>query len=871
MSSVRTETETVIKRILPYLERRGYSVTSDIDFETPVKLEERQKRGFVDLFVTCGSRKPKFLIEAKKLAKPLSDRDREQVLEYGRAAQVPFVVVTNGRAIQCLNVKNGSLIRWDGQSVDKIPSKAQLALVMRTLNADPTATEVPLERRGDDTTLPFRPGLSLKQLNALFSRCHNKIRNIEKDEENAFADFSKLLFLKLIEEKSEDPYENFPLPYSYRFHRLAAMQESDSDQVRNAIESMLTSIRKDKSYGDVMAEPIRLKNPRTFHEIVKELSSVSFTDSGLDSKGAAFEYFVRATLKGKRLGQYFTPRPLVEIMSEIAVGSKVVNALLASEEVKLLDPACGTGGFLVYLLKDSTERLRQRLDDGQILDSTYKRIVEKIRKEVFHGGDANEGVASAAKMNMIIAGDGHTNITAGDSLSSASTIWSFVDPKYDLILTNPPFGTSEASTLTPSDRGAYPVGTTTRGQYLFLQRMTLATKPGGIIATVIDEGLLNTETGSELRRWILQKNRIISVLRLPDETFKPNKITVRSSVLFMQRRETDDVDLQDDYSITFCDLDSLGYTGAGDKLRGFDLPRLKAELAARIGMRNSDKIDRGYHWKAYDVSSSLIAASPSYRLDLKHWDPLARGHAQELKAAGALTLGELNRIETRRGKSPSPESYVDDFDGYAVVIKAGSCITKYGTLSLSGADYVEKDTYDEMPGRAKVQAGDVLLASTGEGTLGKATVYDLSAPAIADGHVTVLRVDHEVIDPYYLADYLRCGFGAVQIRQLFTGATNMIELTPDHVTSIVVDMKSTVSEQKEYSDRLRSAENAYLASLTSATERLDLARSTFTGSMTFEEVKAALPYVAQQRTALSQNVDAVDVVTHWQEALPDAP
>ncbi|MFJ4985122.1 N-6 DNA methylase [Streptomyces sp. NPDC088732] len=848
MSSVRSETETVIKRILPYLERRGYSISDDIAFEAPVQLEESRKRGFVDLLVTCGAKSPKFVIEAKRLAKPLSEKDREQALQYGRALKVPFVVVTNGRMMQCYNTKNGLLIRWGGTSADKIPSKSQLALVMRTLNADPSATIVPLEKVGDDATLPFRPGLTLKQLNALFSRCHNKIRNIEKDEENAFSDFSKLLFLKLIEEKSEDPYENFPIPYSYRFHKLAGMPESDSDQVRTAIHSMLNSVRKDKSYGDVMAEPVRLRNPRTFHEIVKELSSVSFTDSGLDSKGAAFEYFVRATLKGKRLGQYFTPRPLVEIMGEIAIGPKVVNALMASEDVRVLDPACGTGGFLVYLLKDSTERLRRHLDDGRILDSTYKNIVEKIRKNVFHGGDANEGVAAAAKMNMIIAGDGHTNISAGDSLSSQSNIWSFVEPQYDLILTNPPFGTSEASTLSPEDRAKYPVGATTRGQYLFLQRMTLATKPGGVIATVIDEGLLNTETGWELRKWLLQENKIFCILRLPDETFKPNKITVRSSVIFMQRRETPDVDLEDDYAITFCDLESLGYTGAGDKVRGFDLARLKSELSERIGVRKSGKIDHGYYWKAYDVAASLVSSSSSFRLDLKHWDPLARRHTIELMDSGACTVETLNQIDTKRGKSPAPESYVDESEGYAVVIKAGSCLTKYGTLSLEGADYVEKDTYDEIPERAKVRSGDVLLASTGEGTLGKATVYDRPEPAVADGHVTVIRVDPEVIDPFYLADYLRCGFGSVQIKQLFTGATNMIELTPEHVKSIIVDMKNSVVEQREYSTKLRAAEAGYLSSMAAATNGLDTARAVFTGSQTFEATVHSIAE-AQQRPA----------------------
>lgn len=835
MSSVRTETETVIKRILPYLERRGYSVTDDIEFETAVTLEDRYKKGYVDLLVKIGSKSPKFIIEAKRLPKTLSDKDREQALDYGRALKVPFVVVTNGRAVQCLNTKNGFPIKWDGRIADKIPSKSQLPTVIRALNADPEATNISLSKGGGDTTLPFRPGLSLKQLNALFARCHNKIRNIEKDEENTFSDFSKLLFLKLIEEKSEDTYDIFPLPYSYRFHELAGFPESQSDRVRDAVHVMLDSIRKDKNYGDVLSEPIQLRNPRTFHEIVKELAAVSFMDSGLDSKGAAFEYFVRATLKGKRLGQYFTPRPLVELMSEIAVGPKIVNALLASEPVKVLDPACGTGGFLVYLLKDALDRLRERLDNGEILDSTYKNVAERLKRDVFHGGDANEGVASAAKMNMIIAGDGHTNITAGDSLGDTSTIWSFDRPEYDLILTNPPFGTSEASTLTANSRAKYPINTITRGQYLFLQRMTMAAKPGGVIATVIDEGLLNTETGSALRRWLLQQNRILCVLRLPDETFKPNKITVRSSVLFMKKRDVEDVDLEDEYQITFCDLDSLGYTGAGDKIRGFDLARLKQEMSRRVATKKATLIESGYHWKAFEVSSSLIAASPTYRLDLKHWDPLARAHATRLISKNSPRISDLNILKTNRGKSPSPESYVGETEGYAVVIKAGSCITRYGTLSLDGADYVEKDTYDELPERAKIQTGDVLLASTGEGTLGKAAVYDLTQPAIADGHVTVIRVDPERIDPYYLADYLRCGFGSTQIRQLFTGSTNMIELTREHVDSIIVDTMHSLDEQRRVSLDLRAAERAYQSAIQAADNSLGAARLSFTGSRSLSD------------------------------------
>lgn len=349
MSSTKTETETVIKRILPYLRRRGYDPETDIDFETSVKSIERYGKGYVDLLVTGGAKRPKFVIEAKRSGRRLTASDRDQAVSYGRAVKVTFVVVTNGADIQVFNTETKTAMHWDGSLAAKVPSASQLPKVIRTLRANKTATDVSLE----DSSLPFRPGLPPKQLNALFARCHNKVRDLEKNEEHAFADFSKLLFLRLLEEKSDDG--EFTLPYSYRFFDLADRPLSESDQVQVAILSMLEGV-KTAGYGDVLLEPIHLKRSATFHFLVAELSRVSFADSGLDTKGAAFEYFVRATLKGKHLGQYFTPRPLIDLMLGFVGRDAILNSLMAGQDVKVLDPACGTGGFLVFLMKTTLAR-----------------------------------------------------------------------------------------------------------------------------------------------------------------------------------------------------------------------------------------------------------------------------------------------------------------------------------------------------------------------------------------------------------------------------------------------------------------------------------------------------------------------------------
>ena len=108
--------------------------------------------------------------------------------------------------------------------------------------------------------------------------------------------------------------------------------------------------------------------------------------------------------------------------------------------------------------------------------------------------------------------------------------------------------------------------------------------------------------------------------------------------------------------------------------------------------------------------------------------------------------------------------------------------------------------------------GDILLSSTGDGTLGKCCVYrnsddnGKSRPAVPEGHVTVIRVDPSKVYPEYLCDYLRKGFGHDQIRRVFTGSTGMIEITPEDVDEILVPKLQSISKQKKLSGQLRAKE-----------------------------------------------------------------
>lgn len=830
MSSINTETETVVKKVLPYLQRRGYDLVADLDFETGVTTTDRYSKGYIDILVTAGRKKPVFLIEAKKISKKLTTKDRDQALSYANSKEinVPFVVVTNGVDIHCYNSKTKSRILWDGKTTEKIPTKEQIKSVARTLKSNPLETCIKIS---NDESLPFRPGLALRQLNALFYKCHSAIRKIEKSEESAFSDFSKLLFLKLLEEK-EDIEPDFDLPYSYRFHELSERPASEADQVKDSVLSMIKAIVDKKAYGEVLEDKLLLKNPKTFHYIVKELASVSFYDCSLDSKGAAFEYFVRATLKGKKLGQYFTPRELVQTMLAIVGQNKIVNSVISGNAIKTLDPACGTGGFLVFLMQESLRQISEMLDKREITKSTYEKSIKRIKEEIFFGSDANEGVAASAKMNMIIAGDGHTNIQHEDSLSKKAKNWTVDCPDCDLILTNPPFGTSETDSLTNEDWRQFDIKSG-KGQHLFLQKMVSSLKSGGEICTVIDEGVLNTETAAPLRRWLFQQCRLIAVFNLPPETFKPNKINVKSSLLYFEKRDVPDNDFEDHYKITVCKIESLGYQGSGEKIRGFNLDKFLKEMSQDVLDTTSDPHRSGYFWEAFDVPSLEVSKDRSFRFDYKYWNTDTRNKIEETRNEDGKNIVELNKIKTSRGKSPAAENYVDEVDGYALVVKAGSNISKQGKVVISGADWIEKSVYDEFVEKSKrtgeninlIKKGDVLLSSTGDGTLGKSCVFDLNTPAIADGHVTIIRVDRKIIDPHYLSDYLRAGFGSIQVTRLFTGSTGMIELTPDQVDSIVVDMRGSIKEQRELSKKMRKLEEKYLKTIAQAEEINDEAQN----------------------------------------------
>jgi type I restriction enzyme M protein len=428
-------------------------------------------------------------------------------------------------------------------------------------------------------------------------------------------------------------------------------------------------------------------------------------------------------------------------------------------------------------------------------------------------------------MNMIIAGDGHSNIACEDSLSVKAKCWSVAHPSCDIIITNPPFGTSEADTLTAQDSAQFPI-TTAKGQLLFLQKMILSAKPGtGEICTVIDEGVLNTDSAAAIRSWIMENCKIRAIVRLPAVTFKPNKINVRSSILYLTRLEDPDIDLEADYDITFIDVESLGYHGSGEPIRGFDEPKLMREIECYLHECAGSPHSKTANWTAFEIPFSQLIADKTRRMDLKYWAPEVTGTIAALSSRKFPTLRDLALSNLHRGKSPVADNYVDEKDGYAHVIKAGTNINKFGEIVVIG-DFIEKNLFEEMP-KVHLSDGDLLVSSTGDGTLGKCAVFRGTKPSIADGHVTIVRLDQTKCHPEYICDYLRFGFGALQIQRLFTGSTGLVELTADQLATVRIELPASLEAQKKASEEWRVIEHHYRGAISEAEKEFAESRAKF--------------------------------------------
>ena len=372
----------------------------------------------------------------------------------------------------------------------------------------------------------------------------------------AFDELDKLIFCKIWDEKWK---ENNPKtkgePFDFQIISYPEDQEDKQNtKAKTELEKRVRSLYEQgrKKDPEVFKDDIKLDKHKIY-TVVNYLQDINLSKTDLDSKGLAFQKFIREFFRGD-FGQFFTPDSIVNF---------IVKSIEIKKDWRVLDTSCGSGGFLLHALKEVRDEADDIYDD-EIGSASWKNYWHEFAEKHLFGIEINEQISRVAKMNMIIHDDGHTNIITNDGLKNNRTLeienrnLNFQDGTFDLIMTNPPFGsTIKADEVTyykqyelfEKNLGITEIKdriidndnknkwrTSQSTEVLFLERCyKYLNEENGYLAIVIPDGILTNATSQYVRDWLIEHFRILAVVSLPQHTFSHVKAGVKSSILFLKK------------------------------------------------------------------------------------------------------------------------------------------------------------------------------------------------------------------------------------------------------------------------------------------------------------------------------------------------
>ena len=341
----------------------------------------------------------------------------------------------------------------------------------------------------------------------LWGFCHT-LRHDGVDYGDYIEQLTYLLFLKMAEERGAEVPKKFD---------WASLKEQSGTALTDHYADILRKLREQPGIlGDIFAQATpRFNNPVNLKRVIAMIDEEDWSAMDVDVKGAAFEGLLeKAASEGKKgAGQYFTPRPLIQTICRVMKPDPRGNP-----EFRICDPACGTGGFLVC----AWEWLISKPVSGGVLD----RADYFIRKKVYYGQDLVPRPRRLALMNLFLHGV-EPHIALGDTIYEPDR-----GERFDVVLTNPPFGTKGANQA--PDRDDFTIETSNK-QLNFVQHVLSVLKPGGRAAIVLPDNCLFEGKAGEVFEIVMQDCNVHTVLRLPRGTFTPYSQGVKANVIFLQK------------------------------------------------------------------------------------------------------------------------------------------------------------------------------------------------------------------------------------------------------------------------------------------------------------------------------------------------
>jgi len=448
---------------------------------------------------------PLIVIEAKKKGERI-DAALEQGIFYAKNLNAPLVYATDGVFCKSFHTLGNTTPKLNGEDVDEFVREALALKFLASWEVNTVSQKVQYDR---------------KELIKIFDEANNMLRGdglragIER-----FGEFANILFLKLISES-----EQSRIDYSCSWDAIKQIPPTTRiDYINSTVLKNLNVL-----YGTDIFTRLTIRDNAILKEIMDKLDPLTLTDVDSDVKGDAFEYFLKASTASKNdLGEYFTPRHIVKTMV------RLVNPQIGE---KIYDPFCGTGGFLI-------ETFRHIYNNMPRNDTTIKML----REQTIYGNEITN-TARITKMNMILAGDGHSNIHMKDSLANP------VDSEYDIVLANMPYSQK-------TKYGSLYDLPSTNGDSICVQHCMKAinnTAENGRIALVVPEGFLFRKDLTKAREYLLENCQLQSIISLPQGVFLPYT-GVKTNIIYATKvnQKLKSASKRKDY--WYFDVKSDGYT-----------------------------------------------------------------------------------------------------------------------------------------------------------------------------------------------------------------------------------------------------------------------------------------------------------------------
>lgn len=559
-----------------------------------------------------------------------------------------------------------------------------------------------------------------------------------------------MIFCKIYDERFTEPND----VVTFR----AGVDENSND-IKERILKLFNCVKR--KYKEVLddSDAITL-DANSVSYVVGELQNYCLIEAERDIIADAFETFIGHALKGGQ-GQFFTPRNVVKMM---------VDILDPDDEDIIIDPACGSGGFLIEALRHVWRKLDAEGEKYHWNKSNLQEEKMEVALNRIRGIDKDYFLSKVAKAYMAIIGDGKSGIFCEDSLERPEnwqdkTKLKIDMGKFSVLLTNPPFGSKipvrgedklkqfEFGYKWKFDKDTKKWWKTEdlkeqeEPQVLFIERCLSLLKDGGRMAMVLPNGILGNEQESYLRQYIQDKGDLFAIVELPFETFSPN-VTINTSVLFIQKGKSDKKDI-------FVSInENCGHDKKGRPTDKDDIIKVSSFYSQQI-----KQDENNFFIKRTDIENNFVAKRYLQKF-ITNLENISKSQYP------IVDFGQIISSVHNGANIKDSSIYVEKQEGIPYILVKS--ITKEG-INFENLKFIKKSLKTNKDViKNMVSENSIVMTRAGNSGIAANIPPDLIG-GVASGFLINIKIKDEV-NPYYIVAYLNSNYGQMQLERISSGS-----------------------------------------------------------------------------------------------------